>query len=198
MLVLCIAVWSTSSIHGMDTTLFGLIVVCLMFYLDLFTTVDLITRVPWSMMVQIGGLLALSGCITSLNWSTYLAGVLAPILSPLVQNPFVFVVFLIVSTYIVRFVIIDQLACTVIYVAIFGALCASAGISEFVLVFCVFMAGMVWNTSYQNPLINATVQIAGGKYVPFAEMRKSSYAFMVIFLAACLVSVPVWSIMGLL
>ena len=109
-----------------------------------------------------------------------------------------FVVFLIVSTYIVRFVIIDQLACTVIYVAIFGALCASAGISEFVLVFCVFMAGMVWNTSYQNPLINATVQIAGGKYVPFAEMRKSSYAFMVIFLAACLVSVPVWSIMGLL
>ena len=198
LLVLCIAVWSTSSIHGMDTTLFGLIVVCLMFYLDLFTTVDLITRVPWSMMVQIGGLLALSGCITSLNWSTYLAGVLAPILSPLVQNPFVFVVFLIVSTYIVRFVIIDQLACTVIYVAIFGALCASAGISEFVLVFCVFMAGMVWNTSYQNPLINATVQIAGGKYVPFAEMRKSSYAFMVIFLAACLVSVPVWSIMGLL
>ena len=60
LLVLCIAVWSTSSIHGMDTTLFGLIVVCLMFYLDLFTTVDLITRVPWSMMVQIGGLLALS------------------------------------------------------------------------------------------------------------------------------------------
>lgn len=198
LLVLCIAVWSTSSIHGMDTTLFGLIVVCAMFYLGLFTTMDLITRVPWSMMVQIGGLLALSGCITALGWSTYLAGILAPILSPLVSNPFIFVVFLIISTYIVRFVIIDQLACTVIYVAIFGSLCATAGISEFVLVFCVFMAGMVWNTSYQNPLINATVQIAGGKYVPFSEMKKSSYAFMIIFLVACLASVPVWSALGLL
>lgn len=198
LLVVCILVWSTSSIHGLDTTLFGLLVICLMFYLDLFSTADLITKVPWSMMVQIGGLLALSGCITALGWSTYLAGVLAPFLAPLVSNPFIFVIFLIVSTYLVRFVIIDQLACTVIYVAIFGSMCATAGISEFVLVFCVFMAGMVWNTSYQNPLINVTVQIAGGKYVPFSEMKKSSYAFMVIFLIACLASVPVWSAMGLM
>lgn len=195
--MVCIVVWSTKSIHGLDTTLFGLLVICLMFYLDLFSTMDLITKVPWSMMVQIGGLLALSGCITALGWSTYLAGVLAPYLGGLVANPFIFVVFLILSTYLVRFVIIDQLACTVIYVAIFGSLCAAAGISEFVLVFCVFMAGMVWNTSYQNPLINVTVQIAGGKYVPFSEMRKSSWAFMIIFLIACLVSVPVWSAFGL-
>jgi len=198
LLVACVLVWSTSSLTGIDTTLFGLLVIVVMFYLDLFTTMDLITKVPWSMMVQIGGLLALSGCITALGWSTFLAGVLAPFLGGLVANPFIFVIFLIVSTYIVRFVIIDQLACTVIYVAIFGSLCAAAGISEFVLVFCVFMAGMVWNTSYQNPLINVTVQIAGGKYVPFSEMKKSSWAFMVIFLIACLASVPVWSAMGLL
>ncbi|MEG1789323.1 MAG: anion permease [Oscillospiraceae bacterium] len=198
LLVICIGLWSTSSIHGLDTTLVGLIVVALMFYLDLFSTTDLITKVPWSMMVQIGGLLALSGCISALGWSTYLAGILAPFLTPLVSNPIIFVTFLVVSTYIIRFVMIDQLACTVVYVAIFAPIIASAGISEFVLVFCVFMAGMVWNTSYQNPLINVTVQIAGGKYVPFSEAKKASWAFMVIFLIACLVSIPVWSLLGLM
>lgn len=99
---------------------------------------------------------------------------------------------------IMRFVLIDQMACTVVYVAIFAPIIASYGIAQFIVVFCVFMAGMVWNTSYQNPLINVTIQIAGGKYVPFSEARKASWAFMVIFLAACLASVPVWTAFGLM
>ncbi|HIS96720.1 MAG TPA: anion permease [Candidatus Scatomorpha pullistercoris] len=198
LLVFCIVLWSTTSLHGLDTTTTGLIIVALMFYLGLFSTMDLITKVPWSMMVQIGGLLGLSGCITSLGWSTYIANLLAPVFSPLVANPVLFVAFLCVSTYIMRFVLIDQMACTVVYVAIFAPIIASCGIAQFIVVFCVFMAGMVWNTSYQNPLINVTIQIAGGKYVPFSEARKASWAFMVIFLAACLASVPVWTAFGLM
>ena len=101
-----------------------------------------------------------------------------------------------IFTYLLRFVIIEQNTALVVVMAIFGGLMAAAGINLYVLIFVEFMSSMCWTTTYMNPFSMATLGVAGGKYVTFKEMQKSSLFYMVINLAGCLASLPLWYALG--
>lgn len=196
LLFICLLIWSTAQLHGMDTAMVGLVAVCVLAGYGLITDADFIGKVQWTLVVFIGGLLGMANLMTSLGWSAFIAKLLGPAFVPIVSNPWIFVPFLCVFTYILRFVVIEQVTSLVITFAIFSPLMQQAGMSPFILVFVQFMAAMVWNVPYQNPYPLTTLQIAGGKYVTFAEFRKSSYAYMVICLIGMTVSIPLWQILG--
>lgn len=196
LLFICLLVWSTAKLHGMDTGMVGLLAVCALASYGLITGADFIGKVPWTLIVFIGGLLGMASLMTSLGWSDFIAGLLGPIFAPIVSSPWIFVPFLCLFTYVLRFVVIEQLTSLIITLAIFSPLMSQAGMSLFVLVFVQFMASMVWNVPYQNPYPLATLQVAGGKYVTFAELRKSSYAYMVICLIGMTASIPLWQMLG--
>ncbi len=197
-LLVALSLWCTVSIHGLDTGMVGWIAVCILVGFGIFTTTDFITRIPWTTVVFIGGLLSIGNLISALGWSDVIADLLGPIVAPVVSSPWVFVPFLCVFTYLLRFVVVEQLTSLLITLAIFSPLLADAGISMFVLVFVQFMSAMVWNVSYQNPYPHATISAAGGKYVTFDELKKDSYLFMVLNLIGCTISIPLWYALGLL
>lgn len=197
-LVTALVLWSTSGLHGMDTGMIGWAAVCVMCATGLIAPSDFNTKIPWSLVVFIGSLLGMANYMSSLGWSATIAGVLSPILTPLVSSPWIFVPFLCLFTYALRFIIIEQNTALVIVMAIFGGLMNAAGINLYVIVFVEFMASMCWTVPYMNPFAMATLGVAGGKYVTFPEMRKASILYMVINMIGCMASIPLWYALGFL
>jgi DASS family divalent anion:Na+ symporter len=198
LLVVALVVWTTSSLTGIDTGMFGLLIVAVLIITNIMDASEFQTKVPWTLIVFIGCLLGMASMIAGLGWDVFIASILGGVLSPVVGNPWIFVGFLCIFTFLLRFVIIEQITCLLITIAIFGPFMEAAGISMFVLVFVQFMSSMVWNVPFQNPFPLATIQIAGGKYVTFNELRKTSVMYMVTCTVGMLASVPLWMQLGLL
>lgn len=197
-LATALVLWSTSSLHGMDTGMIGWAAICVMCGTGLLAPSDFNTRIPWSLVVFIGSLLGMANYMSSLGWSTVIAGVLGPILAPVVASPWIFIPFLCIFTYLLRFLIIEQNTALVVVMAIFGGLMSAAGIDLFVIIFVEFMSSMCWTVPYMNPFAMATLGVAGGKYVTFQEMRKASFLYMIINLVGCTASIPLWYALGFL
>lgn len=197
-LICCLILWSTSSLHHIDTGMIGWTAIVVFALSGIITTQDFCTKVPWSLVVFLGGLFGMAGFFSSLGWNDVISGALANKLALFLSSPWIFIPFLCVFTYLLRFVIIEQTPCLLIMLAIFAPLIKSAGISLFVLVFVEFMSSMVWNVPYQNVFPVATLQVAGGKYVTFQELKKDSYMFMLVNLIGMILSIPLWMALGLI
>ena len=197
-LVTALILWSTSSIHGMDTGMIGWAAICLMCGFGLIAPADFNTRIPWSLVVFIGSLLGMANYMSELGWSDAIAGVLGPVLAPVVASPWIFVPFICIFTYLLRFLIIEQNTALVVVMAIFGGLMNGAGINLYVIIFVEFMSSMCWTVPYMNPFAMATLGVAGGKYVTFPEMRKASILYMIVNLIGCVASIPLWYGLGFL
>ena len=197
-LVVALILWSTSSIHGMDTGMIGWLAICVMCATGLLAPSDFNSKIPGSLCVFIGSLLGMANYVGSTGWGDFLAGVLGPILAPLVASPWIFIPFVCIFTYALRFLIIEQNTALIIVMAIFGGLMYAAGINIYVIIFTEFMASMTWTVPYMNPFAMATLGVAGGKYVTFPEMRKVSIVYMIINLVGCTASIPLWYALGYL
>lgn len=197
-LVIALLLWSTSSFHGMDTAMIGWAAICVMCATGLLAPSDFNTKIPWSLVVFIGSLLGMANYMSTLGWSDAIAGVLGPILVPLVASPWIFVPFICIFTYLLRFLIIEQNTALVVVMAIFGGLMHAAGMNLYVIIFTEFMSSMCWTVPYMNPFAMATLGVAGGKYVTFPEMRRASILYMAINLVGCTASIPLWYALGFL
>lgn len=196
--LLCtLAMWCTSSIHGIDSGVVGLIAIVIFVASGIFGTADWVTRVPWSMITFIGCIMGVAGLMSETGLSNALATVLGPILSGFVGNPWIFVPVLVIFSYLARFVIIDQLSLLVMCIAIFTPLMDSVGMSLFIPIFVNYMSSNTWNNPVQGVFVVASVQVAGGKYVTFEDTKKSSVFFMIINLIAMVASIPLWQMLGL-
>lgn len=197
-LVIALLLWSTSSFHGMDTAMIGWAAICVMCATGLLAPSDFNTKIPWSLVVFIGSLLGMANYMSTLGWSDAIAGVLGPILAPLVASPWIFVPFICIFTYLLRFLIIEQNTALVVVMAVFGGLMHAAGMNLYVIIFTEFMSSMCWTVPYMNPFAMATLGVAGGKYVTFPEMRRASILYMAINLVGCTASIPLWYALGFL
>lgn len=197
-LALALIGWITQSIHGIDASIVALAAVALCAIFGFYTAADFTSKTPWPLVIFIGALLSISALLGPMGVSTWLSSILAPFLSPILSNHWIFIPTLIIFICVVRSVIISNNALLAIVVAVFGPLIAAAGVSMYVLLFTMLMTGVVWYVEYQNPLIPAFLMAGGNKYVTFKEFRKVSFLNMAICLVAFTVSIPLWTAMGLL
>lgn len=194
--IVCLVLWIAQPLHGVDAgiiCLLGAIVLALFGVLD---TKDFRTQVPWDLIMFIGALIGGAGLMSTVGVSTWLAGIMGPVLSPLVNNIWLFVPALCIITWIMRAVIPANGVVLVILFAIFSPLLESAGISTFVLCFVVYVVSNIWFNSFQNPFVIGILGVAGNEYVTIKEFKKSAYAYMLISLVAMMGSIPLWSLMG--
>ncbi len=196
-LLVCLILWLTQSVHKIDAGMVALLGSAAMAFCGLITTPDLCAKGQWNLIIFIGALLGFSSFMSSTGASTWIAGLLGPIISPIISNPYIFVPCLCIITFLLRHVIVSQLCCLAIMLAIFGPLLPDAGISMFVLVLVEYMSGMIWNTAYMNPVNVAAIKMAGGKYVTFEDSRKTNFLYMACCLIGFTLSVPVWQALGL-
>ena len=196
-IILCaLILWLTQKKHGIDAGMVAILADVAFIACGLITPPEVGAKGMWTITLFVGGVLSIAGLMQTLGVSTWLAGILGPVLSPILSSPWIFVPALCILAYLLRFVIVSQSCAMTVMLAIFGALIPQYGINIFVLVFVAWVSGTCWNVAYQNPATTGLIKMCD-KALDFNTAAKGSYAFCVINLIAMLCSVPLWMAMGM-
>lgn len=194
---IALVLWITQKLHGIDAGMVALLADAAFIACGLITTPEANAKGQWTLAVFIGGVLSIAGFMNTTGVGTWIASWLGPIASPFTSSPYVFVAFICVLTYALRYVIVSQTCCLTVMMGIFYPLLPDAGISNFVMIFVCYMSTMLWNMAYMNPSVAGFVRMAGGKYVPYKLSQQASYFYMISNLVAMVASVPIWQMLGL-
>ncbi|MDR3363022.1 MAG: anion permease [Desulfovibrio sp.] len=197
-LALALLGWMTGKWHRIDSGIWALVIMSLMATTGLMKRGDFGTKISWSTVFFIGGVFSLASMISVLKIDKWLATLLGPIMEPVFGNAFVLVPVLCVITYLVRCVVISQTATTAIFFASLGGLAQSSGVHAWVILFVCYMSTLVWHFSFTNTTYVAALGATGGEMVTHRDNQPMNIAYMIINIIACMVSIPLWSAMGLL
>lgn len=194
--IIALILWMTESIHHLDATAVAMLALIALFVFGIMTTQEFKQKVPWELIVFIGAVMALGSVITYLKVDKYLSVVLAPIISPLINNMFIFIPVACIFIYLIRFILVAQSSTTMIFTAMLIPFALNAGVNPFIVGFIVLTSVNVWTLRYQNTTNIAALGATGKQYIKNSQVSKMSVAYMVINIIALLVSVAWWKMIG--
>lgn len=194
-LLVAVALWITESFHGINSTVVAWGALVAMILRGLFTSKD-ISGLPWQFFMFLAGLLGMADYMGSCGLSDWITQVLTPVVSNLIPNSFVFVVILVIAVWIIR-LFVDSLSTMAIIPTVFGPVAAILGINPLLVVWLSFVNGQEWILPHNTPSMLQSSIMMGG-VVDHKDVRNLSFVYMAIALIASLVSIPVWSGMGLM
>ena len=197
-LVLAFAGWCIGGNFGLDAGVWSLIVMAPMVVHGDFTVTDFVTKMSWPMVFFVGGILCLAGMISVLHIDAWIAPILAPVLAPITANPYIFVAALCILTYIVRLVIVSQVATVTIFYAALSGIGLAAGINPWVIAWVCYMSSLCFHFEFSSAQFMTTYSLTNGEMTSFKNCVPANVLFMAANLAGCLISVPVWQMMGLM
>ena len=144
----------------------------------------------------LAGLLGMADYMGSSGVSEWIYGVLARVVGRFIPNSFVFVIVLVIVTWLVR-LFVDSLSTMAIIPTVFGPIATLLGINPLLVVWLSFVNGQQWVLPHNTPqMLQSAVMM--GNAIDHEDVRNLSFVYMVIALIGSLVSVPVWSAMGLM
>jgi len=195
-MVIAVAMWMTERVHGIAASVVAVAALGLMLSFKLLDIQDIRTRIPWDMIIFIGGILNLAALFTPLKIDTWLGNVMGPYLAPLTSNIFLFVFGVSIMIYLIRFVVLSQMATFTVFSIVLIPFAIKAGFNPWIVPFIVFVSTNVWNLYFQHTIFLATLS-ASGDMTTHRNTVKMSIAYMLLSTAGLLLSVPVWKLLGL-
>lgn len=195
-LIVGIIAWMTTSLTGLDSLVITMVLWFAMAAKGLFKAQEIQSRIPWTVILMMGGITGIATLFSTTGVSAWMQEAIAPFLSNLVPNVFMLVIVVTVITYILRYAVMSIMASTTIMFSVFAPLCASMGISPFVVVWTAYIAGNLWSTAFNN----TNYILAEGMFqnkIGWKQAASSNYFYMIISLLGNLACIPVWQLMGL-
>lgn len=198
LLVIAFIGWIFGSNIGLSNAVVTIIIFMLAGATGLLTKSDVGERIPWSTVIFIGGIMSIADLISKLGIDKWLGTIIGPFVAPFASNPYLFVMLIVLLTYLMRVVIISQTATMAIFLAALSGVAVAAGVNLWVLLFVCYMSSNVWYFPFTHNVFVAVYGSTKGEMCEHKDTLPMNWAFMVINLIACLASVPVWQMMGLL
>lgn len=197
-LLLALFGWMVGKWLKLDSGVWAVFIMCLMFAFKLMPMSDFGSKISWRTIVFIGGVFSLAAQISVLKIDKWLATILGPTLEPLLSSPYILIPAICLATYALRCVVISQTATTAIFFAMLGGVSEASGINTWVVLFVCYMSTLVWHFSFTNVTYVATLGATGGDMVDHKDTVPMNFAYMIINLIACTASIPLWQFMGLI
>ena len=198
LLAIALIGWMTTKWTNFDSGMIAVLVLAIMTICGLFAPADWKNKIPWTTVIFIAGVFSLAAYISSTGISGWLAGILAPILSPVVSNSWLLIPVVVLATYAIRTVVISQTAAITIIFTIFGSVCDAAGISVWPVLFTCYVSTLVWYYAANNTTFATAFGATNDELVEFKDTLPLHWAFMVCNFIACVASVPLWKMLGML
>lgn len=195
-LVASILLWMTESLHGISSTLVALLALCAFAVTGLLSTREFGSRLNWPTFVTIGGGLAIAQFIETLGVGAWLCSVFSGVLSPLAQNPYIYIPALCILVYLARFLLVSPLSALTLFYAIFSPIAARHGIHPFVTVFVTYIASQSWNTPYNNTILLSTLATTEDSMVDFKDIFPAGILYLAVCIGGFLLSIPLWRLLG--
>ncbi|WP_371374216.1 SLC13 family permease [Sporomusa aerivorans] len=198
-LIIALILWMTERMHGIESAIVACVALIVLMAFGVFDRNAFRANIAWDAVVFIGALINVSGVFKTLKIDAWIGKVLAPYLSPLVSgNIFLFIILLCLIIYVVRVVLVSQLATAAILILVLTPFSIQAGINPWVTAFVIFVAVNVWYTFYQNASFLVAYYATGGDMVEHKHTVKMCVVYMAVSLLGLLISVPVWKMTGLI
>ncbi len=191
---LCFVCWIFEELIGVSAALTAVIGGLLCFTLRVLEPKEIATRVPWGLILFIGGVLQMGAVLGSTGISLWLQNVLGPVFEG-ISGRYVLVAVVFIFTVIIRFFLVSQMSAIMILLAVLTPIVQALGMSPFVLGIILITATQIWFIPYQNINLIAATAAADG-YVRNRDLFKCSVGYFFVALAGCLISVPFWSLLG--
>lgn len=193
-LFITVVLWIFGPSVGIDNTTASIIGFSLAFILGLLNTRDLSTVVPWFLMISMFFLMPIFSGITTFGVTTWVIHVLGPVVA-YVGNPFVIIIAICALTYLWRQAVVDVTGICIICTALFGPLAAASGMPVAVVTF----SAMCCTAIYNIPSISMNWIFANGAargWIVWDDVKDTAWPFAIMNMAALLISVPVWLLIG--
>lgn len=200
-LVCMLILWCLPNLTGLSSVTVAIMGVLAFMFKGLLTPKQLCTRIPWNLVIWIGGIMGVAGMMNTVGLNTWLSETLSPYLGWMMVNRYVCVICVCIVTYLLRTVVNSPITVMTILYFILGSSAEAAGIGAFTVCMSCLFAGNCWHTYYNNPLLNTNLAScnvgAGFEAVAYRDTLKMQWCFMIFTILECVASVPLWMMMGL-
>ena len=197
-IVLCLLLWIFGKALGLNdawTAFAGFVLMIILGCADKKKAIT--TCVPWGTMIFIAFVLSISSCVGETGLGAWLTNIAGQALVPLMSNIWLFIPLACAAIYLIRMVIISQTLVTSTMFMMLMPVGIAAGIDPWIIGFICATTICTWNVLPQSiPFLSAFGATDG--YIEFNHCVKMSVFVMVWTIVALLVSVPAWSLMGLM
>ena len=197
-LVTVFIMFLTNRFHGLPDAAVCLAAVFLLFMSGVLDTKDFNTGVNWDLIVFIAMALSFSAIFNETGISVWLAGIVAPALSPIAGNPYLFMFCIMVFVYLWRFFDVALFIPTIaILVPILPSIQEAYNISPLVWLFVFVMAGNSFVMAYQNMWAMMSRSIAGERSFTHKHLGTYGIIYFAASFIALLIAIPMWMNAGL-
>lgn len=193
-LLVTIILWITEGkLHSIPTFAVALGAWLIFSATGLFAPQDFSTKIIWPVFTMVGGILGTITLMATTGAGGWLAQLVAPVVTAFSGKTFLLVMILTVVATCSQFALINAMILSTVFVALLGA----SGISPLIIAFVVFMGGQVFVLEYQQITVISAVGVSMGM-VEHKDIVPSAWAYVIINLIATAVSLPWWSMLGLI
>lgn len=190
--------WMTESLHGINSALIAIAALCVYHLASVIDTKTFRTDISWEDIILNGGIICLANMFTSLGIADWLGTALAPYVQPLAANRWLFIPAMCAIVYAARYLIISQTACLTIFYMVFGAAAIAVGINPWIVAFVIMTAAQTFNVKFQHAAYIAAEGVMNDDFVEHRDVRKVSYAYMLINIAGLGISAVWWHLQGMI
>ena len=193
-LVVTIFLWVTEgSLHSIPTFVVALGAWVVLTAAGLFSYSDFCNKILWSIYVLVGAILGMLTMISTTGVSSWLASLVAPVVSSVGNQSVILLLVIIVIATLAMFALVNSMVTG----ALFVTLLAGCGIDPVIVAFVTFMAAGVYVLNFQQVTVISALGVSQGR-VEHKDIVPTAWAYIVIQTIAVLVSIPWWNMLGLM
>lgn len=197
-LILCLLLWMTESIHGISSAIVAIFAVALLLIFKVMGVTEFRSKVAWDIIIYIGCMNQVGSVLGKLGINAWIGGKLGPLLIPLMSNPYVFVIALCLIVFLTRIVVCSWVAVMSIYSILLVPLAVEMGMHPFIPALITYCCVNMFVVKWQNlPYVSALAVVGD-----MVEHNKNCIPYGLFYCIATIlgfvVSVPFWQMAGLL
>lgn len=196
-ILITFGLWATEALHGLSPAVVAMLSLCTMVGRGVLTREDFRSRIPWDSLIFIGATINLSVVFETLEINSWVVSVFSPFIAHFAGSIYLFIVMLALVTYVVRVILVSQMAYISIFLVFLVPLAVNVGINPWVVGFILYATVNTWLFFFQNPIFLTAFYAANGDLVDHSQTIKLCLAYMVIAVVGLFVCVPLWQMLGL-
>jgi len=159
---------------------------------------DIGTAISWDFILFLGTIMGFGLIFQETGLATFLSRSCSTVIAALAGNPWLFTYVLLIFFFVIRFVDVAQLYCTIAFVVPFlPMLAADFHIHPLVIFFLFMMGGNCFILAYQQPFVILGQTVAGRAAWTPTQLRQAGIIFFFACLATLAISLLYWKAIGM-
>ena len=197
-ILVTVAAWVLEPLHGIASHIVAMTAMVATAACGILDKQTFKTGINWEPLVFMGTVFGLSSVFAQAGIGEWVVGACGPVFEMLTSNSYLFVIGIGLSTVLLRFLIVSEMAYINIVMVFLVPLALSCGINPWVVGMAIFTMVNPWFALYQNPVYLAGFYAVDGEMGRHADIAKYCLPYTLFCLIGLIASVPYWQWMGLL